>query len=30
MESKGTGGTAAVTCSLRGQTRSAEISFSIA
>jgi hypothetical protein len=30
MESEGTGGTATVTCSLHGQTRSAMTSFSIA
>jgi hypothetical protein len=30
MESRGTGGTATVTCSLHGQTRSATTSFSIA
>jgi hypothetical protein len=30
MESKGTGGTATMTCSFHGQTRSAVASFSIA
>jgi hypothetical protein len=30
MESRGTGGTATVTCSFHGQTKSATTSFSIA